>query len=215
MDHRPAYGFSHRLRAAVEKDQITPSPLDYYAERVNLSSSKAYTFGQRTPTKPKRQSVTPGPGEYFIAEDLKPPRRKSGYSFGSRSGVKRAHSHSPGPKYDVVAKCSIETNRGFSFGHRTEFERKIPPTPGPAHYNSDKLLLTSSHAYSFGRESRNRKRDRTDMLRNQTPAPFDYHPEVAMVKSSPAYSFGSKSRVKVFTVKDRTTPGVKLYDKLV
>jgi Sperm-tail PG-rich repeat len=213
MDQRPAYGFSHRLRAAVEKEQITPSPLDYYAERVNLRSSKAYTFGHRTPSMSRRQVVTPGPGEYFIAEDLKPPRRKSGYSFGSKSSARRALSHSPGPnKYDVVSHCSMVTNRGFSFGHRTQSERKIPPTPGPAHYNSDKLLLKSSPAYSFGRESRSRKRERNDMLRNQTPAPFDYRPEASLWKSSPAYSFGSKSRVKVFAVKDQSTPGPGEYE---
>lgn len=64
MDQRPAYGFSHRIRASVEKDQVTPSPLDYYAEKVTLGpSSRASSFGHRPRTNYVRDSDTPGPGE--------------------------------------------------------------------------------------------------------------------------------------------------------
>lgn len=61
MDQRPAYGFSHRMRAAVEKDQITPSPLDYHAEKVNLgASAKSYSFGHRPRTNYINDFDTPG-----------------------------------------------------------------------------------------------------------------------------------------------------------
>lgn len=64
MDRRPAYGFSHRLRAAVEKEQITPSPLDYRAENMTLgTSARSFTFGHRPRTNYVVDYDTPGPGE--------------------------------------------------------------------------------------------------------------------------------------------------------
>lgn len=64
MDKRPAYGFSHRLRASVEKGQITPSPLDYHAEKVTLgTSARSFTFGHRPRTNYVVDYDAPGPGE--------------------------------------------------------------------------------------------------------------------------------------------------------
>lgn len=61
MDNRPAYGFSNRMRAAVEKDQVTPSPSDYYAENCNLgSNSQSFSFGHRPRTNYVRNEDTPG-----------------------------------------------------------------------------------------------------------------------------------------------------------
>lgn len=63
MDNRPAYGFSSKLRAAVEKDTDTPSPLDYYAERVfsiGSSTSKGFSFGASRRFKKVKKEITPG-----------------------------------------------------------------------------------------------------------------------------------------------------------
>jgi hypothetical protein len=141
MDQRPAYGFSHRLRASVEKDQITPSPLDYHAEKVFLgTSSKAFSFGHRPRTN--YVNDTPGPGEYFISEEA-PKRRKSGYSFGSKSSSKRLRSTTPGPKYMPESREIFQHQKGFSFGHRPKFGRKVSDTPGPG--KSKRRLYTQNN----------------------------------------------------------------------
>lgn len=210
MDQRPAYGFSHRMRAAVEKDQITPSPLDYHAEKVSLGvSSKSYTFGHRPRTNYVRDLDTPGPGEYFISEELRR-RRKSGYSFGSRQSEKRPRTLTPGPMYMPESEGSFQPPRGFSFGHRPKYGRRVSDTPGPGEYESEKFLFKDTPAYTFG--VKNPMRGRNDFFRNITPAPLDYRPEVAIKKSAPAYSFGTKSRGKVFMPKDFDSPGPGEYD---
>jgi len=215
MDQRPAYGYSHRLRAAVYKDQVTPSPLDYYAERVNLHTSpSAYTFGSR-PKLTKKVSVTPGPGEYFIAEEL-PERSKSGYSFGSVTRTKRRHSNvgTPGPKYSIDVESIFQPKRGFTFGHRTRFDRRRSDTPGPGEYETESLhLKPSTPAFTFG--VKNYKQEQNESRRSKTPAPLEYfgQPEVTM-KSSPAYTFGKKSRGKVFVCDDFDSPGTGEYEAI-
>lgn len=211
MDQRPAYGYSNRLRAAVEKDQITPSPLDYHAEKVSLGpSSKSYTFGHRPRTNYVRDEDTPGPGEYFISEDLRR-RKKSGYSFGSRSGSKRPHTNTPRPKYRPEESGSFQPQRGFSFGHRPAFGRRISDIPGPGEYESEKFLFKGTPAYTFG--VKNPMRGQNDFFRNITPAPLDYRPEVGIKKGSPSYTFGTKSRGRVFGPRDLDDlPGPGEYD---
>jgi hypothetical protein len=209
MDQRPAYGFSHRIRASVEKDQITPSPLDYHAEKVNLGSSPhSYTFGHRPRTNYVRDEDTPGPGEYFVSDV--PIRTKSGYSFGSRSGTKRPSSHTPGPKYKPEDGGSFQSQRGFSFGHRSQYERRISDTPGPGEYESEPFLFKDTPAYTFG--VKNHMRGRNDFFRNITPAPLDYRPEVGTKKCSPSYSFGTKPRGRLFIPNDFDSPGPGEYD---
>lgn len=203
MDQRPAYGFSHRIRAAVEMDQITPSPLDYHAERVVLgASSKAFSFGHRPKTNYVNDSDTPGPGEYFISEEA-PRRRKSGYSFSSRPTVKRPRSHTPGPKY--LPESGGSSQRGFSFGHRPKFGRRISDTPGPGEYDTEKFLFKGTPAYTFG--VKNHKRGQNDFFRNATPSAASYRPETAKAKNAPAYSFGTKSRGRIFVEIDSPGPG--------
>lgn len=211
MDQRPAYGFSHRIRASVEKDQITPSPLDYHAEKVSLgASSKSFSFGHRPRTNYVVDYDTPGPGEYFISEEA-PRRRKSGYSFGSRSSFKRPRPHTPGPKYmpDSGGR-SFQPQRGFSFGHRPKFGRKVSDTPGPGEYDTEKFLFKETPAYSFG--VKNHMRGRNDFFRNITPSAASYRPETGKTKSSPAYSFGTKSRGRVFVPFEMDSPGPGEYD---
>jgi hypothetical protein len=208
MDQRPAYGFSHRIRAAVQKDQITPSPLDYHAEKVSLGpSSNAFSFGHRPRTNYVRDCTTPGPGEYFISEEVVR-RRKSGYSFGLRPNMKRPRSHTPGPKYLAEPGGSFQPQRGFSFGHRPKFGRRISDTPGPGEYNSEKIPFKSP-AYSFG--VKNHARGRNNFIYNSTPSAASYRPE-ATTKSSPAYSFGTKSRTRVFAPIEFDSPGPGEYD---
>lgn len=60
MDKRPAYGFSHKLRAAVEKPNITPSPLDYQSQFSTISRSKGFTFGHRPRTNYVKDYDLPG-----------------------------------------------------------------------------------------------------------------------------------------------------------
>jgi hypothetical protein len=174
MDQRPAYGFSNRIRAAVEKDQITPSPLDYHAEKVSLGpSSKSYSFGHRPRTNYVRDCTTPGPGEYFISEEIVR-RKKVGYSFGLKPNKKRPRSHTPGPKYLVETVGTFQPQRGFSFGHRPKFGRKVSDTPGPGEYNLEKFLFKETPAYSFG--VKNHKRGRSEFSRNITPSAASYRP---------------------------------------
>jgi hypothetical protein len=209
MDQRPAYGFSHRMRASVEKDQITPSPLDYYVEKVSLGSSKSFSFGHRPRTNYVRDSNTPGPGEYFIAESI-PRRKKSGYSFGSKPQQKRPRSHTPGPKYKPEQGGSFQPEKGFTFGHRPRFGRKFSDTPGPGEYDAEKFLFKGTPAYTFG--VKNHMRGRNDFFRNITPAPADYRPEMSGKKSTPSYSFGTKSRPRVFVPRDYDSPGPGEYN---
>lgn len=209
MDRRPAYGFSHRLRASVEKDQITPSPLDYHAEKVSLSSSKSFTFGHRPRISYARNEDTPGPGEYFISEEVRR-RKKPGYSFGSKSASKRPQSHAPGPKYLPGDAGSFQPPRGFSFGHRAKFERRISDTPGPGEYDTEKFLFKDTPAYTFG--VKNHMRGRNDFFRNSTPSAASYRPEAVTVKSTPSYSFGTKARGRVFEPVDFDSPGPGEYE---
>lgn len=210
MDQRPAYGFSHRIRASVEKDQITPSPLDYHAEKVSLgASSKSFSFGHRPRTNYVVDSDTPGPGEYFISEEV-PRRRTSGYSFGSRSSFKRPRPHTPGPKYMPEFGGSFQPQRGWSFGHRPKFGRKVSDTPGPGEYDTEKFLFKETPAYTFG--IKNHMRGRNDFFRNITPSAASYRPEMGKSKSSPAYSFGTKSRGRFFAPVEFDSPGPGEYD---
>lgn len=208
MDQRPAYGFSHRIRAAVEKDQITPSPWDYHVEKVSLRSSKAFTFGCRPITNYVRDFDTPGPGEYFISEEA--PIRGSGYSFGSKPAAYRSdHSLTPGPKYKPIEGGSFQPQRGFSIGYRSKW-RRISATPGPGEYESKKFIFKQTPAYTFG--NKNSMRGRSDLFRYNTPGPFDYQPEMNIKNSSPAFSFGTKARERAFEPKDLGTPGPGEYD---
>lgn len=210
MDQRPAYGFSHRMRASVETDQITPSPLDYHAEKVLLGeSSKSYTFGHRPRTNYVIDDDTPGPGEYFTTQEV-PRSRTPGYSFGLKSASRRRRSHTPGPSYYPEEPGAFQPQRGFSFGHRPQFGRRISDTPGPGEYNSEKFLFKDTPAYSFG--VKNHMRGRNHFFKNETPAPLDYRPETSMKKSSPSYTFGTKSRGHVFVPQDFDIPGPGEYN---
>lgn len=63
MDRRPAYGYSHRLRAAVEKPNITPSPLDYQSGTVAVKKNKGFSFGHRPRTNYVTDYDLPSPAE--------------------------------------------------------------------------------------------------------------------------------------------------------
>lgn len=207
MDNRPAYGFSHRMRASVEKPNITPSPLDYHAEKVSLASTKAYTFGHRPRTNYVIDDDLPGPGEYFVSEELKR-RRRSGYTFGVRApSYRRPFSHSPGPKYKPGESRDFQPQVGFSFGHRPQ-RRRMSDQPGPGEY--EKFLFKDTPAYSFG--VKNHIQGQNQFYNNITPSPLSYHPEWTPRKyNPPAYSFGHKSRGRVFAPID-DTPGPGEYD---
>jgi hypothetical protein len=73
MDKRPAYGFSQKLRAAVEKPNITPSPFDYQSnvQSKNYQNAKGWTFGSRPRTNYARNMELPGPGEVVTIFDIK------------------------------------------------------------------------------------------------------------------------------------------------
>lgn len=203
MDQRPAYGFSHRIRASVEKHQITPSPLDYHAEKVTLGPSvKAFSFGHRPRTNYVRDCSTPGPGEYFIGEEIQN-RKKTGYSFGLKPKMTRPKSHTPGPKYLAESIGSFQPQPGFSFGYRPRFYRRISDTPGPGEYDSEKLSFKSP-AFSFGVKN---KRAKIQV----SPSAASYRPEITF-KNSPGFSFGIKSRTRVFAPVDFDTPGPGEYD---
>lgn len=121
MDQRPAYGFSHRLRSFTKSEQITPSPLDYYAEKVNIgATSRSYSFGQRT--MPITKFVTPGPGEYQ-PESF---RRKTfpAFSFGTKSReLELVNNSSPGPgEYEIAGSFENNSRKGFSFGLRVRMK---------------------------------------------------------------------------------------------
>lgn len=115
MDRRPAYGYSHRLRAAVEKPNDTPSPLDYFPEEMTHGRSRGFSFGHRPRISYANQNDTPGPGEYFVEREIPVPRpRNTAWTFGLRPNQKRAKSHSPGPQY--MPANHDNSGRGFSFG---------------------------------------------------------------------------------------------------
>lgn len=136
MDSRPAYGFSNQLRAAVEKDEDTPSPLEYYANYYGElgAANKGFSFGGRFRRR-SDLSTGPGPGEYFIADDIRRLKNKSGRTtFGSRPpNVWSINDEStPGPHdympYEDVG--SFYPKKGYSFGQRTK-GRRISDIPGP------------------------------------------------------------------------------------
>lgn len=115
IDRRPAYGYSHRLRAAVEKPNDTPSPLDYFPEEYRHGRSQGFSFGHRPRISYAKHSDTPGPNEYFIESEIPVPRpRNTAWTFGLRPNQKRAKSHSPGPQYFPASHEN--SGRGFSFG---------------------------------------------------------------------------------------------------
>lgn len=134
MDNRPAYGFSSKLRAAVEKDEDTPSPLDYYADHFKAfgTTGKSFTFGGRFRRR-SDISTGPGPGEYHMA-DIKRKKDKSGRTtFGSRPGVWSINDeYVPGPQdyMPYENEASFYPKKGFSFGHRLG-GRRISDAPGP------------------------------------------------------------------------------------
>lgn len=134
MDRRPAYGFSHQLRPAVEKEDITPSAMDYYSEYAAKRASKSYTFGHRPRTNYVRDEDTPGPGSYFISEDY--PLGMRGYTLGGRPRSRHTRSDSPGPEYFPDDAPNFHPQRGYTFGHRRQSasRRRQSATPGPGEF---------------------------------------------------------------------------------
>jgi hypothetical protein len=144
MDERPAYGFSYKLRAAVEKDEKTPSPLDYYAEKVisiGSNPSKGFTFGGRDRFQKVKKDPGPGPGEYCIADDLKKKKKKKKRRSSESNFYGQPDTTSIFPsefgddqekeaKPKVVKKVRRRGGKGFSFGGRIQ-NPKIEVTPGP------------------------------------------------------------------------------------
>jgi hypothetical protein len=137
MDQRPAYGFSHRLRAAVEKDEKTPSPLDYYAEKVDAigsQSTKGFSFGGHDRFRKVRKDPGPGPGEYTIPDEFKRKKKKKQKKKKSEfyDDIFRADTPEPETKEEAFAKYkkNFVHKKGFSFGSRIE-EHQHETTPGP------------------------------------------------------------------------------------
>lgn len=157
MDSRPAYGFSHRLRAAVEKHDVTPSPLDYFPGRISTGRSQGFSFGHRGRISFAKDSDTPGPGEYFIGKEIPVPRpRNSAWSFGLKPRQKRPKSHSPGPQYSV-GNDWVHSGKGFSFGTANRpaaFKPRSYDQPGPGDYYADSsrkhFYNSNVKGYSFG-----------------------------------------------------------------
>lgn len=158
MDIRPAYGFSHRLRAAVEKPDITPSPLDYFPERISTGSSRGFSFGHRPRISYAKDSDdTPGPGSYFLEKEIPVPRpRNTAWTFGLKPHQKRPKSYTPGPKYSPSNEWN-HSQRGFSFGTATRpaaFKPRGYDQPGPGEYGMDDsrnhFYDSNVKGYSFG-----------------------------------------------------------------
>lgn len=154
MDSRPAYGFSQKLRAAVEKDEHTPSPLEYYTEHYGEleASRRGFSFGGRFRRR-SDMSTGPGPGEYFIAEDIRRSKNKSGRTtFGSRpSNVWLINNDlTPGPHdympYDDIG--SFYPKKGFSFGERTRHNRRMSVSPGPGKFSYQISFFCSQGKYN-------------------------------------------------------------------
>lgn len=197
MDTRPAYGFSHRLRAAVAKQNDNPSPLDYQPQISSINSSKGFSFGHRPRTNYVKDYDLPGPGEYTISNDIPVPRPRNltGQSFGMKTWYKRPLSHSPGPKYNTRDIESSQGRRGFSFGHRGQFYHHDEDIPGPGEYESQKFLYKNTPAYSFGVKNYGRRRS------ENMPAPSDYHTSQMRTQnktSKPGYVFGTETRGRAF-----------------
>ncbi|KAG5676711.1 hypothetical protein PVAND_006524 [Polypedilum vanderplanki] len=152
MDKRPAYGFSQKLRAAVEKQYITPSPLDYQSETVTSRHQKGFTFGHRPRTNYVRDFDLPSPCEYFIG-DL-PSRPPNAPTFGVKPRSRRPISHSPGPKYyPQTQKCSLNKKPGSVFGtesRRSNFQPKDGPGPGEYNTNKSNFSRYNGRGFSFG-----------------------------------------------------------------
>jgi hypothetical protein len=69
MDKRPAYGFSQKLRAAVEKQYVTPSPLDYQGDTVKSRHQKGFSFGHRPRTNYVKDHDLPSPCEVSESDE--------------------------------------------------------------------------------------------------------------------------------------------------
>lgn len=152
MDQRPAYGYSHRLRAAVEKPNDTPSPLDYFPEEISHGRSRGFSFGHRPRISyAKKDDDTPGPGEYFIEKEIPVPRpRNSAWTFGMKPRQRKSRSQTPGPKYNTA--IYDQSNKGFSFGSAKRPQAFSPRNfdlPGPGEYET-KRCHSNVKGYSFG-----------------------------------------------------------------
>lgn len=146
MDQRPAYAFSHRLRAAVEKPNDTPSPLDYFPGKISYGPSRGFSFGHRPRISYAKNggNETPGPGQYFLEKEIPVPRpRNSAWSFGTAKRQKRVKSHSPGPIYRPPSPSWGHT-KGFSFGTEKRAQpfkpRSVAESPGEIFLNILKPL---------------------------------------------------------------------------
>lgn len=143
----------------------------------------------------------------FISEEIKR-RRKSGFTFGSRSAVKRTRSpETPGPQYKPEEPGSFQPQRGFSFGHRPRFGRRISDLPGPGEYETgEKFIFKGTPAYTFGVKNHISRRA---FLQNLTPGPGEhFNFDDPTKKSVPAYSFGTRARPRIFAPDfDQPGPG--------
>jgi hypothetical protein len=171
MDKRPAYGFSQRLRAAVEMPNINPSPLDYLPQNSSISRSKGFSFGHRPRTNHVGDEYYPSPIDYLPQTSSF--NSSKGFSFGHRPRTNYAKNRDfPSPaEYYVTEEIPVLRPRnltGYTYGMKTWY--KDPPST--KNYNRDNL----------GKNSR------------MTPTSSD----LPKKKHKPGYKFGTESRGRVF-----------------
>jgi len=178
MDGRPAYGFSQRMRAAVEKPVITPSPQSYHAEKVSLGPTRAYTFGHRPRTNYVIDRDAPGPGEYFIGEERRFRRSKSRHRSREQFLFKDTPAYSFGVKNHIRGRNELFSNI----------------TPAPLAYDSA-AVRKSMPSYSFGTKSRGRVFMPNEL---DSPGPGEYHNKrlSSFSNRQRGFSFGLRVRLR-------------------
>ncbi|XP_070496406.1 uncharacterized protein [Chironomus tepperi] len=183
MDKRPAYGFSQRLRAAVEKPNSNPSPLDYLPQNYSMGSSKGFSFGHR----PRRNRVSdeyyPSPIDYL--PQTSSISKTKGFTFGHRPRTNYARNRDfPSPaQYYVTDEIPVPRPRnltGYTYGMKTWYD--FTPTKKHTREDSERNVRTptSSHVtkkglnkpgYKFGTETRGRAFKPS----NWNPGPGEYN----------------------------------------
>ncbi|CAG9799104.1 unnamed protein product [Chironomus riparius] len=172
MDKRPAYGFSQRLRAAVEKPNCNPSPLDYLPQTSSISKSKGFSFGLRPRTNYVSDEYYPSPIDY-LPKDSSISKTK-GFTFGHRPRTNYAKNRDfPSPaQYYVTEEIAVPRPRnltGYTYGMKTWYNYSSPRK-------------------DYGRE---------ESERNNTMTPTSSH-LIKKVKNRPGYKFGTEKRSRAF-----------------
>lgn len=170
MDQRPAYGFSQKLRAAVEKPNNNPSPLDYLPQISSISKSKGFSFGHRPRTNYASDVYYPSPIDYLPQNSSI--SRSKGFTFGHRPRTNYAKNRDfPSPaEYYVTDEIPVPRPRnltGYSYGMKTWYNYS-PPTKNytrEEQKRGNSMTPNSSHltkksknkpGYKFGTEARGR-----------------------------------------------------------